>query len=225
MCDPVNWHSASKIFPLLVEEDLKGLGLDIRRFGLQQSVVLYEGKILDGRNRALACRMFGIPLSFRTWLPKGDETPENWSISQNLYRRSLTSSQEVLALHSVNQEPSKKLKARHLLAALLGNDDEDLVFQIVSSLRDRKISVAVATKVLRGEKEQPLVRDELLARLLKIAPAEGDGIEHKLMQLLEECSLSKDVRNEAELKSIIFWLNEIASVFSNYSKRISKRLD
>ena len=90
-------HPACKLFPQLPRDELKALAADIKANGLQNSVVLYEGKILDGRNRWLACKIAKVKPTFVQW--KGQGSPVAWVISENLVRRHLTSSQRaVIAL-------------------------------------------------------------------------------------------------------------------------------
>jgi ParB-like chromosome segregation protein Spo0J len=94
-----NWHDAAQLFPLLPEEELNELAADIKANGLLNPVVLLEGKVLDGRNRILACRMAGVSPTFTDW--KGSGSPTSWVISQNLHRRHLTASQKaVIALEA-----------------------------------------------------------------------------------------------------------------------------
>ena len=55
-------HPAAALFPLM---DVDGpefgqLVTDIREHGLQQPIVLHDGKILDGRNRHRACQHGGV---------------------------------------------------------------------------------------------------------------------------------------------------------------------
>jgi ParB-like chromosome segregation protein Spo0J len=53
-------HPYSEIFPPMEGVDFDALVEDIKTRGLVQPIVLYEGKILDGRNRARACNKLGI---------------------------------------------------------------------------------------------------------------------------------------------------------------------
>jgi N6-adenosine-specific RNA methylase IME4 len=53
-------HPAAELFPLLDEVGLQRLAEDIRQHGQRVPVVLLDGKILDGRNRALACKKIGV---------------------------------------------------------------------------------------------------------------------------------------------------------------------
>ena len=53
-------HPIAAIFPLLEGEALSQLADDIREHGLRDPICLYEGKVLDGRNRAAACALAGV---------------------------------------------------------------------------------------------------------------------------------------------------------------------
>ena len=54
------FHELCCIFPQCSEVELVMLIADIRENGLQNPITLFEGKILDGRNRYLACKMLNI---------------------------------------------------------------------------------------------------------------------------------------------------------------------
>ena len=47
----VEFHEIANAFPMMPESELQALADDIAANGLQEMIVEYEGKILDGRNR------------------------------------------------------------------------------------------------------------------------------------------------------------------------------
>ena len=83
----LKFHEYADIFPLMLDEEFELLKEDIQRFGLLVPITLYEGKILDGRNRYNACKELNIEAKFEEYA--GDD-PVNYVISENLFRRHLT---------------------------------------------------------------------------------------------------------------------------------------
>jgi hypothetical protein len=71
---------------------------DIKGHGLLEPIWLYQGKILDGRNRYRACNKAGIKPRFSDY--KGADPPA-FIISRNLKRRYLNASQRAMAADSL----------------------------------------------------------------------------------------------------------------------------
>lgn len=86
-------HPLADFMPLMDEDSIKSLIEDIKVHGLREPIVLYEGKVLDGRNRLTACRSAGIEP--RTTVYTGD-FPGDYVVSLNLERRHLTTSQKAM---------------------------------------------------------------------------------------------------------------------------------
>jgi len=76
--------SSVQTFPTLGQEELRELADDITSNGLQNAIILLDGKILDGRNRHAACKIAKVEPRFEKW--KGKGSPVEWVISQNLMR-------------------------------------------------------------------------------------------------------------------------------------------
>lgn len=53
-------HPYADAWPMLDQDDLTALAMDIGVNGLREPIVIYDGKILDGRNRHAACAAAGI---------------------------------------------------------------------------------------------------------------------------------------------------------------------
>lgn len=86
-------HPAAAMFPVIDPDNLRALAEDIKKHGLQEPVWTYQGQLLDGRNRVLACAMVGIKPATREWKATGKETPTTFVMSRNLHRRHLSASQ------------------------------------------------------------------------------------------------------------------------------------
>lgn len=92
----MEFHPIAALFPLLDDDDTDRLAADIGKHGLRNPVVLFEGKILDGRNRYHACLLAGVAL--RTTEFTGTRLDAiDFAWSTNRERRHLTSSQAAAA--------------------------------------------------------------------------------------------------------------------------------
>jgi hypothetical protein len=88
-------HSVAEIFPLLTGDEFESLKADIATNGLREPVWTWQGKIIDGRNRARACEALGIEPATREWDGKGSLI--GFVLSLNLHRRHLDASQRAMA--------------------------------------------------------------------------------------------------------------------------------
>jgi hypothetical protein len=90
-----NFHPLADLFPLLDGADFDELVADVLAHGMCEAIVLYEGKILDGRNRYRACIAAGIEPSFVNYEDiAGRHDPLTFIVSVNLKRRHLTAKQK-----------------------------------------------------------------------------------------------------------------------------------
>jgi hypothetical protein len=87
------FHPLANLFPLIEGEDFEDLVADIRANGVHEPVWIYQGKILDGRNRYLAAQVAGVECPTREYT--GDD-PLGFVISLNLKRRHLDTSQRAM---------------------------------------------------------------------------------------------------------------------------------
>lgn len=89
-------HPAAELFPLMGAEALQALADDIREHGQREPVILFDGKVLDGRNRLLACEMAGVEPRFVTVESDEIGSPTKFVLSLNLLRRHLDESQRAM---------------------------------------------------------------------------------------------------------------------------------
>jgi hypothetical protein len=106
-------HPVANIFPLMEGAEFDALVADIKANGLREKIDLYEGKIVDGRNRYLALQRLEIDPSadptkyFRKALyahttggeiaphkQNNDDRVRAYVISKNIHRRHLTPEQK-----------------------------------------------------------------------------------------------------------------------------------
>jgi ParB-like nuclease domain len=84
-----NPHPICLLIPSADEGELQDLTDDIRAHGLIDPIVLFEGMILDGRNRAAACERAGVAPRY-VQFGGGREDALILVVSHNLKRRHLT---------------------------------------------------------------------------------------------------------------------------------------
>jgi hypothetical protein len=113
-------HPISELLPPMSADELQALAADIKAHGLHQAVVLYQGLVLDGRHRAQACQLVGVPV--RTTDFAGDEAEAvAYVYSTNLARRQLSKSQLAVAGAKLKAWHALKAKERQLDALRRGN--------------------------------------------------------------------------------------------------------
>lgn len=80
------------------KEDFNKLKEDIKKNGLIEKIILYENKILDGRNRYIACKEINKEPEYINKKFKNREEAEDYVISENLHRRHLNKDQKALII-------------------------------------------------------------------------------------------------------------------------------
>lgn len=106
-------HPIADVWPMMSEDKLAELADDVRKNGQLVPVWLYEGKILDGRNRWAACKIAGVEPKTKEYT--GDE-PTAFAVSLNDRRRHMNKGS--LAAVAAELEPffaadAKKRQRQH----------------------------------------------------------------------------------------------------------------
>lgn len=94
----MQYHELANIFPMMSESEIQELGNDIKQNGQQESIIVYQDKILDGRNRFQACQIAEVLPIYEEY--QGDD-PLSFVISLNLKRRHLSESQKAMVAQSI----------------------------------------------------------------------------------------------------------------------------
>jgi len=90
----IPFHPLADIFPLIDGSEFAALRDDIAAHGVREPVILFEGAILDGRNRYRAALAAGVDCPMTEY--RGDDAAA-FVVSLNIHRRHLTESQRAMA--------------------------------------------------------------------------------------------------------------------------------
>lgn len=148
----IPFHEAADIFPLLNEADLDDLAHDIATNGQHEAILLYDGMIIDGRNRYLACEIAGVEPRFEEWEGEPEELVP-FVMSLNLHRRHLTTSQRSLvAARLANMERGGDRKSEEIKAQNCGLITQEKAADILA-VSERSVQQAAAV-IRDGTPEQ-----------------------------------------------------------------------
>ncbi len=223
-------HELAEIFPPLADAELKELSADIRRNGLQSSIVLYEGKILDGRNRYSACKMAGVEPSFAQYT--GTE-PLQHIISLNLHRRHLSESQRsIIGAKIADMQKGRPETLNPPIGGFKKVSEPEAATMLNVSTRNiqraKKIMREAPEKVQeieRGEKTINRAMEEIKEKekphqtdKTEVIPRGNFDDSHKILRVIEEIGMLLD--SIVELKPVKKWETQITSSVIELEKKI-----
>ena len=142
------FHPVSNVFPLMLESELAELAADIKANGLREPIWLdADGRIIDGRNRYLACQRAAVEPTFRTY--DGDDLIA-FVVSLNLHRRHLSESQRsMVAAQIANLKHGQRADYREERAEFEISNSAVTVRQAAEMLNVSPASVVNARKVMQ----------------------------------------------------------------------------
>lgn len=139
-------HPAAAIVPMLEGTSYDSLKEDIQVNGQQVPIVLWDGLVIDGRNRLRACCELGVApkMTQLSKLPGG--SPTMYVLSANLHRRHLSPSQLAMVAARARDEFDREAKLRQAGLVPRSGDARDVAGRAVGVSGK---SVDYATKVLK----------------------------------------------------------------------------
>lgn len=148
----MEFHPLAEVLPLLEGEEFSILVEDIRANGLENPVVIYEGKILDGRNRFRACQEIGIQPSLKEFNGSGD--PINYVLSMNVHRRHLSTSQRAyIAAQLATLKDGQNRSSANLRTSISQPEAAKLL-----NVSERSVQTAVVVRDHGTEEEKEAVK-------------------------------------------------------------------
>ena len=174
----LEFHEVANIFPLMdLGEVFEEFKADIEANGLREPIWLYEGKIIDGRNRYNACMAVGVEPVYKTWV--GNEVDlVPFVVSLNLHRRHLDESQRAMVgarladmkrgdnqhvriLTTSQSESAKLLNVSRLSVNLAKKVQSQGVPELQTAVESGSVAVSTASEITTLPPEEQI---ELVAR-------------------------------------------------------------
>jgi hypothetical protein len=165
----IQFHEIVNDYPLMNQDDLAALADDIVKHGLRDpNIILLDGKILDGRNRYLACQICGklddlVFLPFDTF--EHGASPQAFVLSKNKYRRHI---QAVVATSASTEMSQMAPHMADQLVLRLSEEQAAVIKAVFTQLMEtednRTVSSNVVSEAPDVEQVEPVVVSESQAK-------------------------------------------------------------
>lgn len=220
------YHELANLFPLMDESQYSDLVADIKENGLVESIVLHEGKILDGRNRYNACNDAGVEPNFVKY--EGEDAL-SYVISLNLNRRHLNESQRAMigarlanmkhggdrknqesnwSFDVSNKDASEKLNVGLGSIKRAKQVQKEGIEDLQKSVEAGRISVSAASDIATLDKAEQ-----------EVVVAKG---EDEILKMAKEIRAKKsEVRKAERIADIIKQTEDIKNLDINFDKSYS----
>lgn len=218
------YHELANLFPLMDESQYSDLVADIKENGLVESIVLHEGKILDGRNRYNACNDAGVEPNFVEY--EGEDAL-SYVISLNLNRRHLNESQRAMigarlanmkvgnpnlqsgkSAQLSNKDASDKLNVSERIIKSAKKVQKEGIEDLQKSVEAGKVSVSAASDIATLNKAEQ-----------EVVVAKG---EDEILKMAKEIRAKKSEIKKAErIADIIKQTEDIKNLDINFDKSYS----
>lgn len=200
-------HPYAELFPLMGGTEFEELVEDVRVNGVADPIILFEGQILDGRNRYRAWQRLGsIPGTCRFEVYTGGN-PLGFVMSKNLHRRHLSVSQRAIVAAQLpglqhggdrTQPPTSLTRDQRADMLNVGGSTveraegvvETGAPELVAAVKQGEIAVSAASDIATLPKEQQ-------AKILASLARDDEGqITPEARKLVKE--LAKDIRQKEQ---------------------------
>jgi len=175
------FHEIANLFPMMDDVTFNELIKSIENNGLDLPIILYQGKILDGRNRFKACELLNIEPKIDFFTTAFGDDPLSFVVRMNLHRRHLNESQRSLIADKIAGLPRGVRSDRVDTSIDVSTQDQAATMMnvsvpsvqrarqvntkgtpdLVKMVEDGKVAVSTASEVAQLPKEQ---QNEIVAK-------------------------------------------------------------
>lgn len=187
-------HPYADVFTYINVKDIHALAENIKENGLKNKIQISNGKIIDGRNRFIACELAGVKKEFeKIDLPEKDIL--NHVMSLNTHRRHLSESQRGWIAANIYQ--NDKSLTQEKLAKLMNVSRRSIGYasevqhngakELKEAIQQDKIAITVAARISKFDKKTQ-------SSLLKL--------EHEKM--IEKIKIMEKKKNQRYMQAVQF---------------------
>jgi ParB-like chromosome segregation protein Spo0J len=226
-------HKAASLFPEMGQEEIKELAANMSA-GMKEPIVLDDrGRLIDGRNRLRACKLLGRRFIEARTYHGGEDAILRFVISQNLFRRHLTTAQradiadriakgqhggdrskmQICALTRAEAAKHMAVSKRSVVNAKVVHEHGTVALQ--NALAQGEIAVSAAADLATLPPEE---QEAILTAGPRVAKAKAAEIRRRRSR-----SLSDDVRAETD-KWLRCRANRIVKSFVGLPEEYQKRV-
>ncbi len=150
-------HPIAEILPMMQASELAGLTESIELNGQKEPVALFEGKVLDGRNRVEACRQLNRLVEFKEFKGTHAEAVE-FVTETNLERREMSPSQKACAAvdlipylkDGVHNAMRKRMSESALARWSAENNDTGVIYRTRAVNYSARVTTAALAAAIIG---------------------------------------------------------------------------
>ena len=206
-------HKFAKLLPMMGNEDFDRLRESVEEHGVQVPIIMFEGMVLDGRNRLKAAEQCGIK---KADIPIKDITKTGMDAVThvgilNLERRHLDQSQRAMVaagLHTVSgprqKDASKQLHVSRRTTVHAATVIKKGSSRLIDAVKEGKIAVSKAAKITAFPKTQ---QNAIVKSGGVIKPAQGWQVKkakliataNAAMRLLDDLQDAKPAKNNLNI--------------------------
>lgn len=161
----LSFHPLAQIFPLIEGDEFDSLVADIKQHGVREAIWLYEGQILDGRNRYRASAVAGVDCPMRSF-EGGD--PVSFVVSLNLKRRHLDDNQRAAVAAKIANLPHGGDRSKPQICGLSVREAAALLNVKTRSVEHAKVVQKSGAAELKDALDQGLVPVSVAAEIARL---------------------------------------------------------
>lgn len=192
MASKLKDHDLAGIFPLIAGDEFADLVASIKLNGQREPIVLFDGKILDGRNRYRACLAAKVEPVFEDYT---GADPLGYVIDLNIRRRHLNEAQRSLVgarLANMGEgRPSKETSSIELVSQAAA---ADLLKVGVASIKRAVTVLDSAEPEIILAVEQGVLAISQAAALAKAEPEFQTAVAEKVLEGMKPMEAAREVK-------------------------------